>query len=54
MPAVDAWLENGPADGKILAVETQPDGSPPDLATVTATDAHVVGANEPAADITYI
>jgi hypothetical protein len=52
MPAVEAWLENGPAAGKILAVETRPDGSLPHFDILTAVGVYVRAVDEPAADVT--
>lgn len=54
MPGVEAGFANGPADGKIMAVETLSDGSPSEVVTLIATGAYIGVADEPAPDIEYV
>jgi hypothetical protein len=47
MPAREAWFQQGPADGALLAVETAVDGGLPDVVTLTATGMYVGVSDEP-------
>lgn len=49
MPAVEAWLIGGPADGRVMAVETTSDGHVPDLVRLLQTGMFVGTSDHPEA-----
>jgi hypothetical protein len=56
MPAVEAWFQDGPADGALLAVETRADGTLPDVMALQAAGVYVGASDQrqPAVEHIYL
>jgi hypothetical protein len=54
MPAIEAWFEDGPVDGRVMAVETGPDGRLPEVVRLPQTGVFVGVADEPAPTVVHV